>query len=194
LGGRLYVGFPAVRVVLGPGNAFEPAFSHDGRWLAFLRQRWNGYDGSSQLWLARADGSGAHAVTVMGGIGVGGFQWSPTADVLAVQPLGAGGQELPIRLIPVQGRARKVPEGLRGSFLWMADGRTLAIAATSASGYTRLDLVRGRRVRAYTVPGIGRFDPIRLAAWWPAAHSIVYWLDRGACSSCICHFMPDTAP
>ncbi|MDQ2745380.1 MAG: hypothetical protein M3Z66_24215 [Chloroflexota bacterium] len=189
-GGKLYVGFPKARLVRGPGSAFQPAFSFDGQWLAFLRQQWNGYDASSQLWLARGDGTSARVVTSMGRVSVDSFQWSPSADVLAVQFMSAKGDPLPIQLIPVQGEAHDVPHHLQGSFLWLSDGGTLAIAATSRSGYTRLDLVRKTGVRSYSVPGIGRYDPVKLAAWWPAAHSIVYWLDRGGCSSCIADGTP----
>jgi hypothetical protein len=191
-GGKLYVGYPGPpRLVLGPGSAFQPVFSYDGRWLAFLRQRWQGYAASSQqLWLARADGSGSHAVSAMGGLSVDGFQWSPSADVLAVQPVSTKGDSLPIRLIPVQGPAYAVPSHLQGSFLWLSDGKTLAIAATSRNGYTWLDIVSGKRVHSYSVPGVGRYDPIKLAASWPGASSIVYWLDRGGCLSCIADGTP----
>lgn len=154
-----------------------------------MRQQWNGYAASSQLWLARADGTGARAVTSMGGVSAGDFQWSPSADVLAVQVQKAPGPFL-IRLIPAAGPAHAVPDHLQGSFLWLSDGQTLAIAATSRSGYTGLDLVSGTSLRSYSVPGIGRYDPIKLAAWWPAADSIVYWLDRGGCFSCIADGTP----
>ena len=185
-GSKLYVGYPdAPHLVPGPGNAFQPIFSYDGRWLAFLRQQWQGYDVSSQLWLAQADGSAAHAVSSMGGVAVDGFQWSPSADVLAVQPLNKKGDWLPIRLVPVQGPAHDVPDQLQGSFLWSPDGQTLAVAATSRSGYTRLDLVRGNAVTSYALPGVGRYNPFRLAGWWPNDHSILYWLDPGGCYSCI---------
>ena len=184
--GKLYVGSPgAPRLVPGPGNAFQPVFSSDGQWLAFLRQQWQGYDVSSQLWLARADGSAAHAVSSMGGVVVGGFQWSPSEDVLAVQPLNKKGDWLPIQLVPAQGPAQPVPDHLQGSFLWSPDGQTLAVAATSAAGYTRLDLLRGSAVTSYTPPGVGRYDPFRLAGWWPDGHGILYWDDPGGCYSCI---------
>jgi len=193
-GGKLYVGFPRAHLLPGPGNAFQPVFSYDGQWLAFLRQQWNGYDVSSQLWIARADGNAARAVTSMGGVSagdlsIGGFQWSPSADVLAVQLQRATGFP-PIQIIPAQGAAHAVPDLLSSSFLWLSDGQTLAIAATSRSGYTRLDLVKGTSERSYSVPGIGRYDPIKLAAWWPDANSIVYWLDRGGCFSCIADGTP----
>jgi TolB protein len=190
-GGKLHVGYPATaRLVRGPGNAYHPVFSYDGQWLAFLRQEWQGYDVSSQLWLARADGSDAHPLTVMGGISTDGFQWSPSSDVLAVQPVSVEGGDLPIELVPAQGAAHELPRHLQGSFLWLPDGQTLAVAADTGSGYTRVDLVRGTSIRTYSVPGIGRYDPIKLAAWWPAADSVVYWLDRGGCFSCIADGTP----
>lgn len=187
-GGRLYVGFPTARLIPGPGNAFQPEFSHDGRWLVFLRQQWHGYAVSSRLWLARADGSAARVVSPATATSVDSFQWSPTTDVLAAQFIGARNEF--IRLIRAEGTVQALPERLHGSFLWMSDGQTLAVAATSRSGHTRLELVRGTSILPYQVPGIGRFDPIKLAAWWPAAHSIVYWLDRGGCFSCIADGTP----
>jgi len=189
-GGKLYVGFPHARLVPGRGNAFKPVFSSDGQWLAFLRQQRTGSGVSSKLWVARADGRDAHAVASVFTFPVEAFQWSPSTDVLAVQPLSANGVPLPIRLIPAQGRAHTVPNHLLGSFLWLSDGRSLAIAATSPRGSTRLYVVRGTAVRSYAIPGIGPHDSIKLAAWWPAANSVVYWLDPEGCSSCIADGTP----
>jgi hypothetical protein len=65
---------------VAPGS---PAFSPDGRWLAYLvtPQRSN-YPDASQLWIARSNGTAAHAV---GGLAVDQLVgWSPRADVLAV--------------------------------------------------------------------------------------------------------------
>ncbi len=175
-GGKLYVGVTNAHVVPGPGNAFQPVFSFDGQWLAFLRQRWDGYDVSSELWLARADGQGTHVVSALPGMNVEGFQWSPTADVLAVQPQTAAGV-LPIRLVSVRGTARTVPDGLSGSFLWLPDGTMLAIADTSSGGLTRLYTVRGSVVRSYAIPGIGPTDRVKLAGWQPGGHGVLYWID-----------------
>lgn len=174
--GNLYVGFPRAHVVRGPGTAFQPVFSYDGRWLAFLRQRWNGYDASSQLWLARADGRGAHAISAMGGVGVDGFQWSPTTDVLAVWPVVANGIS-PVQLVPVHGTTRTVPGGLSSTFFWAPNGKTLAIAVTARGGSTRIYTVSGSTVRSYAVPGVGRYDLAKLAGWWPNGGGILYWID-----------------
>jgi dipeptidyl aminopeptidase/acylaminoacyl peptidase len=61
----------------------SPTFSRDGRWLAYLvsRER-NGGAGTSELWLARANGSDAHAVRGLVAPALVG--WSPSEDVLAV--------------------------------------------------------------------------------------------------------------
>jgi hypothetical protein len=180
--GNLYVGFPRAHVVPGPGTAFQPVFSFDGRWLAFLRQQWNGYDASSQLWLARADGRGAHAISAMDGITVEAFQWSPSADVLAVQPLVTKGIS-PVRLVPVHGTTQTVPDALSGSFFWAPDGKTLAVAVKAPGASTRIYTVSGSTVRSYPVPGVSRYDLVQLAGWWPDGHGIFYWIDPMASGS-----------
>ena len=88
--GRLYVldgsvpGRAAVlRGVTAPAGAVAPAWSRDGRWLAFLVAPASpvpvvGSPGGT-LWLARADGAGARPVLA----DAGPFSWSPARDVLA---------------------------------------------------------------------------------------------------------------
>ena len=43
------------RVTTGQTVPFDPAFSHDGRWLAFLRPAEG--QGEDVLWMARGDGA-----------------------------------------------------------------------------------------------------------------------------------------
>lgn len=176
-GGKLYVGFPKARLVPGPGSAAMPSFSRDGEWLAFMRHTVN-----PQLWVARADGSGAHRIPLM--LGVAAFAWSPSADMLAVQPIVAKGQT-PIVLVSPRGTAHTISHHLSGPFLWSPDGQTLAVADMSPTGYTRLDLVHGNTVKSYSLPGASRHNPVGLYGWWPGGHGILYWLDPGACESCI---------
>ncbi len=88
----------AVRRVPAPGTTpLDPAFSPDGRWLAFLG---SGASPSGQayttVWLATGDGSGAHQIVASGGL----IGWSPAADVLAVTAGNA------IRLVWPSGAAR----------------------------------------------------------------------------------------
>jgi hypothetical protein len=115
----------------------------------------------------------------LGGVDVGNFQWSPTADVLAVQT------QTHILLIPAQPKPHSVSARPWDSFLWSPDGKTLAATVTSPGDYTRVKLIEGNTARSYTPPGVGRYDPFELAGWWPNDHSILYWLDHGGCYSCI---------
>jgi dipeptidyl aminopeptidase/acylaminoacyl peptidase len=61
------------RMLVARGGS-QPAYSPDGRLIAFLR--------SQRLWVARADGSGARPVTPSGWL-VGDQEWSPGGTRLA---------------------------------------------------------------------------------------------------------------
>ena len=63
-------------------TADAPTFSHDGGWLAYVVEPTNeNYEGTDQLWIAEADGAGAHRVA---GVRLDQLVgWSPRADVLA---------------------------------------------------------------------------------------------------------------
>jgi len=89
----------------------------------------------------------------------------------------------PILLVPVQGKVQTAPDQLSGSFLWSPDGKSLAVANTSRSGYTRLSTVNGNTARSYSVPGVDRYDHVQLAEWWPNGHSILYWINPLASAS-----------
>jgi dipeptidyl aminopeptidase/acylaminoacyl peptidase len=62
----------------GDKSATAPAWSPDGRWLAFLSSR----SGKSNIWRIRVDGGEAEQVTDEKG-GVTAFQWSPDGKSLA---------------------------------------------------------------------------------------------------------------
>jgi WD40-like Beta Propeller Repeat len=63
-------------------TADSPTFSRDGRWLAYVVETTNeSYYGPDQLWIAHADGAGAHRVA---GVRLDQLVgWSPRGDVLA---------------------------------------------------------------------------------------------------------------
>jgi hypothetical protein len=64
-------------------TASSPVFSHDGRWLAYVVKSTNeNYDGTDQLWIADADGNGAHEVPGVRLTQLVG--WSPRADTIAL--------------------------------------------------------------------------------------------------------------
>jgi dipeptidyl aminopeptidase/acylaminoacyl peptidase len=60
----------------------DPAFSPDGKWIAFLSDRGRG-DDEDQVWLMPADGGEAERLTDFAG-GVEDFDWSPDSRRLAV--------------------------------------------------------------------------------------------------------------
>ena len=75
--------------------ATSPAWSPDGRWLAYILVRMSHPDHSTPeggtLALVRADGTGARILDGWPGAVVpGAFAWSPTADPLAVAPQSGG--------------------------------------------------------------------------------------------------------
>lgn len=63
-------------------SEWQPQWSHDGRWLAFLADR-GGEDAKTQVWIMPADGGEARQVTKLAE-GVEDFTWSPDGRRLAV--------------------------------------------------------------------------------------------------------------
>jgi dipeptidyl aminopeptidase/acylaminoacyl peptidase len=63
-------------------DEWAPAWSPDGRWLAFLSDRGDD-DAQTQVWAMPAGGGEARVLTNLPG-GVDGFQWSPDSQRLAV--------------------------------------------------------------------------------------------------------------
>jgi dipeptidyl aminopeptidase/acylaminoacyl peptidase len=120
----------------------QPSFSHDGRWLAFVRTTTKPLDvpGSGaqvgQLWLARGDGSGAHPVHGLANALLIG--WSPTADVLAVEggPISKRvpfGSLTTVRLVSPDGGVRtRVAARAIWSAVWSPNGEQ--VAAVTADG------------------------------------------------------------
>lgn len=179
-GGQLYAGYPHARLIAGPGNASAPAFSADGRWLAFLRDPG---DSPSQLWLARADGSDARPVATASH-----FQWSPASDLLAIQPFATKGLA-PIQLLTAGGQAHALPRHLSGSFLWLPDGTSLGVIEVRAET-TRLTVVRGRVERSYVLPHVGRHARVRPVGWWPDGRHLLYQIDPARSASLAADGLP----
>lgn len=156
-----------------------PAYSADGRWLAFVVSPPSGYpivaSPAGTLWLARADGSGARPVLA----DAGPFAWSPIGDVLAAAVYPPTGQGLLCELRP-GAPPRQVP-GVTGSAAWSPDGRQLAFTGTAGhppGGFSGL---------LETVPASGGRPTIRyrsagnaliLAGWWPDGRGLLAWADQ----------------
>jgi dipeptidyl aminopeptidase/acylaminoacyl peptidase len=182
--GRLWVldgATGTLRRVLIPGmTPLDPAFSPDGRWLAFLGSSASHSATSSALWIASGDGRGAHQIR---GLATGGLiGWSPVADVLAVtagpQPAREPyGYLTTVRLVAPSGSVRTLlsAAGIQGA-VWSPDGSSIAVAtrhwptATTLASYpvtggkpvTWLKLNAKRGVLDGMTEVI--IDP---AGWWP---------------------------
>jgi hypothetical protein len=120
-----------------------PVFSHDGRWLAYVVTRNQDLNGPSELWIAHADGTGAHQVR---GLVVNQFVgWSPSVDLVAVE---AGesvhvpyGSPTALDVVSPSGRARVLltrsaqrtlaTRGAIWSAVWAPDGQSLAVSTYS---------------------------------------------------------------
>jgi dipeptidyl aminopeptidase/acylaminoacyl peptidase len=86
-------------------DEWAPAFSPDGKWIAFLSDRDGGDDddAETQVWLMPADAGEAEALTSFAG-GVSDFEWSPDGTRLAVianDPERAEGEEEPPQPEPI---------------------------------------------------------------------------------------------
>ncbi|HYV67452.1 MAG TPA: hypothetical protein VE964_14505, partial [Myxococcales bacterium] len=105
--------------------SFDLSFSHDDRLAAFQSDA----GGRLDLWVAPLDGGPARQLTHVEGF-IGGFAFSPAADVL-VYEADVGGDELPhLFLTDSNGSAPRdltadYPKGRRTQFVrWAPDGRT----------------------------------------------------------------------
>jgi dipeptidyl aminopeptidase/acylaminoacyl peptidase len=163
----------------------QPMFSRDGRRIAFTRTTTRPIDvpgGGAQigqLWLARGDGSGAHAVKGLAkSLLIG---WSSTADVLAVEA-GPTSRRIPfdslttVRLVSPDGRVRtRLAARAIWSAAWSPDGKQLAVV--TADGHLNFTLAAypiartgrtiwgqfGERTRLNGMNAI----VVDVAGWWP---------------------------
>ncbi len=191
--GRLYVldgsvsGHPAtLHTVAGPGGATAPAWSPDGRWLAFLVAPPSAYpivsDPTGTLWLARADGSAARPVLA----NAGPFSWSPVTDVLAATVTNpSSGRSWLCELKP-DATPHLVP-AVTGPVVWSPDGRQLAfttILSNPQRGFY------GSKLE--TIPAAGGTPMVRrsssqaallVAGWWPDGQGLMAWADEQGSAS-----------
>ena len=179
----------------GGFTPWQPVFSSDGKWLAYLEQHLGPSTGDdyARLWIAHADGSDARVVsglTVYTLIG-----WSPTTDVLAV----AAGPERTKQPCPcyspttlrVVSPDRSYRTIARTSWLyggsWSPDGTKLAVAADryphatiavypAAGGRGTTWLRMNNHQRLNGMNGV-LFD---VAGWWPRLGIGVWVFGDGA--------------
>jgi hypothetical protein len=191
--GRLYVldgsaaGRPAtLHAVAAPAGAAAPAWSRDGRWLAFLIVPASAYPVVSgltgTLWLAGADGGAARPVLA----DAGPFSWSPASDVLAATVTDpASGRSWLCELTP--GLPPHLVPGVTGPAIWSPDGRQLAFTAILS------DPQRGfYGSMLETIPASGGAPTVRrrssqaaliVAGWWPDGQGLMAWTDEQGSAS-----------
>ncbi len=144
-----------------------PSVSPDGRWLAFLATYPTA--ATSQLWLARADGTSAHEVR--GGVDAL-IGWSPSNGTLAIvsdpqnrhPPFGS---PTTLEVIGPAGAARRLlvlAPSYRGGIenaVWSPDGRRVAVSVVAFNG--RAETI----IRSYPVDGSPPTTWLTLAAGQP---------------------------
>lgn len=134
-----------MRLVARGGN--EPRYSPDGARIAFLR--------SHRLWVARADGSGAQAVTPRGWL-VGDHEWSPGGTRLAFDRGFENGVRSAIYTVEPDGgglqRLAKAPMPTSlSSGAWSPDGKAI-VYGQSTFGGSLARVVRAGRITALARP------------------------------------------
>ena len=187
--------------VTGPGAPSEPAWSPDGKWVAFLRtpaapRSAPYHDPPARLWVARAGGGGhAHPLTPAG-LSVEQFAWSPTADSVAF--LATHGDSVTSELslaAPTSPSTRTLERG-RGDyrFAWSPSGQQLAVGATTttgsgapARGVVLVVPVDGGRSHVVTSSANNGFE---VASWWPNGKGLIFWLDRDFSASIAADGLP----
>src|SRR5205085_2618812 len=102
-----------------------PAWSADGRWLAYVRYGADDYP--HDLWLVRPDGTGSRRV-VHAADSVSSFAWSPAGETLAV----VAGATAPIAPVGGSPKSLKVGLTLTSGLAWSPDGRLVAVAGREA--------------------------------------------------------------
>jgi Tol biopolymer transport system component len=127
------LGAGGTETILTPsgGNQAWPAFSPDGTRIAFVQ--------AGHLWIMKANGSNAHAVSVTGSPYEGSPAWSPNATKLAY----INGTDGQIYTVPASGGTpTRITSGITemADIRWSPDGTKIVFDAkdTAATGYRQI--------------------------------------------------------
>ena len=159
-----------------PGS---PAWSPDGRWLAFLvgTPSADGAVTAGALWLAGPDGQDAHQVLPK----VDGFAWSPTADELAATA-GSGGKLFAVRPGKPTYPMLEVPGQFDGAPAWSPNGREIAVATVDLTAAGRfagsaIDLFVPSEGIVVNSLASSRTDALIIDGWWTSGEGVLAWSD-----------------
>lgn len=169
-----------LRRVVPSGTVATPAWSADGRWLAYFRLAQPGAP-AGELWILDVSTGQSRRIVQVSSNLPGGFVWSPTASVLAVLTRHVSGSSQ-LFLVSPNGDIQRLPnvDEAISSFDWSPDGRMLAYVMTSQSPSLH-DVVK--TITATAKPSVSRFEAppvtgVQLASWWPNGKGMLVWLVR----------------
>jgi hypothetical protein len=173
---------PSVPAGQSPGS---PAWSPDGRWLAYLvgTPSADGAVTSGALWLSGPDGQGAQQVLPS----VAGFAWSSQTDELAATSTVDG------KLFAVQpGKPTypmlEVPGRFDGPPVWSPNGREIAVASVTRTGAgdfagSVIDLFVPSEGIVVNSLASSRTAALIVDGWWSNGEGVLAWSDPGDAAS-----------
>jgi dipeptidyl aminopeptidase/acylaminoacyl peptidase len=196
-GGRLVLLAPSGRhVVNGPGAPSDPAWSPDGRWVAFLR-------GGEALWAASSTGADAHRVSPAGS-SVSAFHWVPggSGETLAFSANRPSAESSTVFLASASSTALHALGTYRNflGFSVAPSGKQLAVSyraglpPTGSSpprwkGVLRVVPLAGGPGRVvYTLPQGGYV--LLSPGWWPNGKGLLFWADPAGSASIAADGLP----
>lgn len=170
------------RLTKTPGWDFDPAWSPDGRQIAFRRQP--GDDTTSDIYVMNADGSSRRNLTASSGaLRDWGPAWSPGSRIAYNSEQGSPPGLLQLRLVSADGSRRRQVKSIYVEYpAWSPDGRRVAFMSPVPVGSENYEIfvmkTDGSGVRRLTTsPG-----PDGWPAWSPDGERIAFSSVRDDCS------------
>jgi dipeptidyl aminopeptidase/acylaminoacyl peptidase len=145
------------------GRAYSPTFSPDGKQVALISD----LNGIPHVWIVPTTGGWPTLVT-SGSDPVGGVQWSPTSDWLALSVLPGGGLNSQVYVVRPDGTGlrRLTDGGKENNWLvnWTEDGKFLIVSSNRRDAATMdaylLDPLTGKMEMVAELKGVGEISNV----------------------------------